>query len=219
MARFACLRSQRGAALLAAIAMVLLFTAIAGAVAVASRTEILIAANFRQSRAALHAAEGVAALAVRDLAVTADWNAVLTGATASSFTDGAAIGARVLPGGDTIVLCCGVPSLTHDVQRRAHGGRSWGADTPIWQLFAWGPAAAWLPAGRIDSPIYVVAWVADDPLDGDGNPHVDANGLLELHVHALAPGGGRRVVEAVVERPPGGGASRTRIRVWRDARW
>jgi hypothetical protein len=202
-----------------AIVVVLLMTAIAGAVAIASRTEVLIAADFRQSRAALYAAEGAVGLAVRDLGAAADWNAVLTGASASSFTDGAAIGSRTLPGGDVVVLCCGSGSLTADVQQRAHGGRSWAADTPVWQLFAWGPAASWLPPGRVDSTIYVVAWVADDPGDGDGNPYVDSNGFLELHVHALAPNGGRRVVDAVIERPSGSGPSGTRIGSWRDVRW
>jgi hypothetical protein len=213
------LHGERGAALLLAIALVLLVAAIAGAVTIASRTEVLIAADFRQSRAILYAAEGAAALAVRDLGAAADWTAVLTGASASSFTDGSPVGLRTLPGGDDVVLCCGSASLTDDVQRRAHGGRSWGADTPVWQMFAWGPATAWLPPGRIDSPIYVVAWVADDPADGDGNPYADSNGFLELHVHALATGGGRRVVDVVVERPATSGPSGLRVRAWRDVRW
>jgi hypothetical protein len=210
---------DRGAALIMAIALLLLLTAIAGAVAVASRTEVLIVGNVRQGREALYGAEGAAALVVRDLGLAADWNTVLTGAAASSFTDGASIGLRTLPGGDTVVLCCGAGSLTDEVQRRAHGGRSWGGDTPVWQIFAWGPVNAWLPAGRLDSPLYLVAWIADDPDDGDGNPYVDTNGFLELHVHALGPRGGRRVVEAIVERPAGGSLADTRVRGWRDVRW
>jgi hypothetical protein len=213
------LNNDHGAALILAIALLLLLTAIAGAVAVASRTEVLIVGNVRQGREMLYAADGAAALVVRDLGLVADWNTVLTGATASSLTDGAAIGARTLPGGDTVVLCCGPASLTDEVQRRAHGGRTWGPDTPVWQIFAWGPVAGWLPAGRIDSPLYLVAWIADDPDDGDGNPYVDANGFLELHVHALGPRGGRRVVEAIVERPAGGSLADTKVRGWRDVRW
>jgi hypothetical protein len=210
---------DRGAALSMAIALLLLLTAIAGAVAVASRTEVLIVGNVRQGREALYGAEGAAALVVRDLGLAADWNTVLTGAAASSFTDGASIGLRTLPGGDTVVLCCGAGSLTDELQRRAHGGRSWGGDNPVWQIFAWGPVNAWLPAGRLDSPLYLVAWIADDPDDGDGNPYVDTNGFLELHVHALGPRGGRRVVEAIVERPAGGSLADTKVRGWRDVRW
>jgi hypothetical protein len=215
-------RNERGTALFIAITLVLMLVAIGAAVSVSSRTELLIAANFRQSREALYAAEGAIALAIRDLGGIADWSAVLSGAVASSFTDGAAIGTRNLPGGDTVTLCCTAPSLTADVQRRAHGGRTWGADTPQWLLFAWGPAAGWLPAGRIDSPIYVAVWLADDPADNDGNPAADSNGIIELHAHALAPGGGRRVVEVTVERPATGAGPPVpglRIRSWRDVRW
>jgi hypothetical protein len=213
---------QRGTALLIAITLVLMLAAIGAAVSIATRTETLIAANFRQSREMLYAAEGAIALAVRDLGEIADWSAVLSGAVASSFTDGAALGTRTLPGGGTVVLCCTAPSLTDDVQRRAHGSRSWGDDTPQWQIFAWGPAAGWLAPGRIDSAMYIVVWVADDPADGDGNPAADANGILELHAHAMGPAGGRRVVEVLIARPQAGGIPRppgVRILSWRDLRW
>lgn len=213
---------QRGAALLIAITIVLLVVAIGAAVSVASRTEMLIAASFRESREMVYAAEGAAALAIHDLDATADWSAVLSGAAASSFTDGAAIGPRTLPVGTSVILCCAAGSLTADVQRRAHGGRSWGADTPEWQIFAWGPVANWLPAGRLETPLYVVVWVADDAGDGDGNPAADTNGVVELHAQALGTHGGRRVVEVRVERvqaagmppPPG-----LRVVSWREVRW
>ena len=216
------LREERGAALLIAITLVLLLMAIGGAVSIASRTETLIAASFRQARETVYAAEGAVAIAVRDLDLITDWSTVLSGAAASSFTDGAAIGMRTLPGGGSVMLCCAADSLTGDVQLRARGGRSWGADTPQWQIFAWGPVGAWLPAGRIESALYVVVWVADDPADADGNPAADANGILQLHAHALGPVGGRRVVEALVQRPVAGGGPQppgVRILSWRDARW
>ena len=214
-------RNERGAALLVAITLVLMLAAIGAAVSVASRTETLIAGDFRQSREALYAAEGAIALAVRDLAVLPDWTGVLSGATVSSFTDGAAIGLRTLPGGGSVELCCHAGSLSDDVQRRAHAGRSWGADTPQWQIFAWGPAAGWLPPGRIDSAMYLVVWVADDTADNDGNPAADSNGVVELHAHALGLRGGRRVVQVLVERAGGAGppAPGLRILSWRDVRW
>lgn len=213
---------ERGTALLLAITLVLLLLAIGGAVSIATRTETLIAANFRQSRQAFYAAEGAIALSVRDLDGIADWSAALSGAAASSFTDGAAIGTRTLPGGGSVVLCCGPGSLTDDVQNRAHGGRSWGADTPQWQIFAWGPASGWLAPGRIESVMYVAVWIADDAADKDGNPAADTNGLIELHAQALGPGGGRRVVEVLVERPAAGGGPQLpglRIVTWGEVRW
>ena len=213
---------ERGTALLVAVTLVLLLAAVGAAVSIASRTETLIAGNFRQSRDMLYAAEGGIARAIRDLDGVADWSTVLSGAAASSFTDGAAIGVRTLPWGDTISLCCDAASLTGDVQRRAHGGRSWGADTPRWQIFAWGRVSRWLP-GRVDSPTYVVVWVADDPVDGDGNPAADANGVVGLYAQALGYGGARGVADVVVERRPGGPQgpplAGVRILSWREGQW
>jgi hypothetical protein len=205
-----------------AITLVLLVVAIGAAVSVTSRTETLIAASFREGKEMLYAAEGAVSIAVRNLDAAADWNAVLSGAAASSFTDGASVGARTLPGGMTVTLCCSTGSLTAEVQQRAHGGRDWGADTPQWQLFAWGRAADWLPAGRLFTPVYVAVWVADDPADGDSNPLLDVNGILLLHAVALGVSGGRRAVEAVVQRPASTGLpppSGLRILSWHDVRW
>jgi hypothetical protein len=213
--------NDRGAALLIAITLVLIVAAIAAAVSVTSRTETLIAASFREGKEMLYGAEGAIALAVRDLDAAPDWNQVLS-AAASSFTDGASIGSRTLPGGVTITLCCGTGSVSADVQQRAHGGRDWGADTPQWKMFAWGPAADWLPAGRLFTPVYVAVWVGDDPADGDGNPVLDANGILLLHAVALGVSGGRRAVEAVVQRPATSELSPPpglRILSWQDVRW
>lgn len=218
----AIVRDQRGAALLIAVVLVLLVAAIGAAVSVVSRTETLIAGSFRHSRELLYAAEGAVALAIRDLDGIADWNTVLSGATVSSFTDGASTAAKTLPGGTTVVLCCGGGTLTADVQNRAHAGRNWGADTPQWRVIAWGSIAGWLPAGRIDSSVYVMVWAADDPADGDGNPAVDANGFMELHAHALGVNGGRRVVQVLIQRPPAAGfppPPGIRIVSWRDVRW
>lgn len=213
--------NQQGTALLLAITLVLLFAAVGAAVSIASRTETLIAGNFRQGRQALYAAEGAVAQAVRELSVAVDWGPVLSGARTSAFTDGAAIGPRRMPWGDTISLCCGSPSLTDDVQRRAYGGRSWGDDTPRWQIFAWGPVSAW-SAARIDSPVYVVVWVADDPGDGDSNPAADSNGVVALYGQALGYGGTRRVIDAAIGRPPPGPgppAAGVRILSWREVQW
>ncbi len=217
------IRNERGLGLVLALVLIVLVSGIAAAVIIVSRTETLVAANFRVAREALYAAEGGAAQALRDLGATPDWDGVLAAAVPSSFTDGTAIGTRVLPGGDAVMLCCGPGSLSGDVQARADGGRLWGADTPQWTLFAWGPVSAWRPSGGVQSPFYVVAWVSDDPADGDGNPSADNNGVLRIHAQALGPRGARRIVEAVVHRPSIGSpptpAPGVRLVSWREVRW
>ena len=222
-ARQQVVETERGTALLTVLLILVLFGAMAAAVTIASRTETLIAAHFRQSRETLHAAEGAVALVSHQLAGLPDWSPVISGAVASSFIDGAPSGARRLPGGDSVTLCCGPGSISDDVQQRAYGGAVWGADTPVWRLFAWGPATAWLGAGRIDSGVYVAVWVGDDPYDGDGNPTVDSNRTVVVHAQAFATGGGRRVIESLVHRPSivatGIPSAGVRNVVWREIRW
>ena len=210
--------NERGAALVLALIFVVLAGAVGAAVVVSSRTETLIAASFRDARQALYTAEGALALAIQDLSTQPDWGTVLTGAAAGSFTDGAALGSRTLPSGSPILLCCGPSSLTGAVQLRADAGRSWGSDTPQWVIFEWGRARDWMPAGQNQTPLYVIAWIADDPADGDGNPAADNNGRVQIHAQALGASGIRRAVEAVVERPAGG-AGVIRVVRWREVRW
>jgi hypothetical protein len=216
-------QNDRGSALLTAILIVVLLAALAPVATVGPRIETLVSGHFRQAQESLHIAEGAAALVTHDLAAIADWTSVLsTGATAA-FADGSPTGPRVLPGGDTVTLCCGPGSLSDGVQQRAYGGVDWGADTPVWRLFAWGPAASWLPAGRIDGRSYVAVWIADDPHDGDGDPWRDSNRTLALHAQAFAAGGGRRVVETLLWRPmniaTGTPSAGVRNVFWREIRW
>lgn len=192
------LRNQDGAALLLALTIVLMLAAVGAAAALTARSETLIAANFRQGQEALYAAEGGLARAVQDLSPLTDWTAVLAGAP-STFIDGAPTGSKRLPGGDTVVLCCGSGSLTGDLQQRGNAGGNWGANTPEWRLFAWGAASSWLTAGGSSSPFYVVIWVADDVSDGDGNPWVDSNGAVVIHALALGPARARRSIQATVQ--------------------
>ena len=214
--------NESGSALLIAILLVLMLTAVASVVALNSRIETLVAANFRQGHEALFVARGGLARAIQDLSALADWTPVLSG-TPSTFTSGAATGSRQLPGGDVVILCCGPGTLTDALQQRANGGRSWGADTPVWQLYAWGAAADWLPAGRSTNPFYLAVWVADDVDDADGNPLVDSNGTIVVHALSLGPLTARRSVEATVQHqrrpdgtPLGSGAA---IVTTHESRW
>ena len=217
------MKSERGAAMLLALIVVLMVGAVIAAIGTVSRAETMLARSFQQARQATYEAEGAIALAIRDLSALPDWSAVLSGAATSSYTEGAAIGTRQLAGGEIVTLCCDASSLTALVQQRAHGGRTWAGDTPEWHIFLWGPATSWLAAGRIRSADYVVVWVADDPEDGDANPAADKNGIVELYAQTLGPAGLRRNVQVLVRRQtigdddvPGPGV---RVLSWREVRW
>jgi hypothetical protein len=192
------LDSERGVAFLVAIAFVAMLTAAAGAAALNARLESLLAASFRESCEARALAHASLARAIADLSSMSDWTPPLSGAV-STFIDGSGTGPKRLPGGDVVVLCCGTDSLTEQLQQRGNGGLSWGADTPQWRLFGWGPAARWLDEGRT-SPYYVVMWIADDVEDGDGDAARDSNGVLLIHAAALGRGGARRMFQAVIRR-------------------
>ena len=190
---------ERGTALLLALGLTAILGALAAVVGVTARAETLIGGRFHQAREAHYAAEGALARALQDLASAPEWDSVLAGA-ASSFRDGDPATPREVTGSDRYVLCCGPSSVSASIQQAGNGGLSWGADTPQWRLYAWGPVRSWLPAGVL-SPFHVAVWVADDPSDGDGDPLMDANRVVALYSIALGPTGGRRAVRALVGRP------------------
>lgn len=218
---FRQLRGQGGSAVFLAMIITMLLAAVGSAAILASHTETLIAANFRQGREALYVAEGAVARAMKDLADLAVWNAALSGAATSTLLDGPATGRKTLPGGGTVVLCCGAASLTGEVQLRGHGGGDWGPDTPQWRIYGWSPASAWGSDSQVRSPFYTVVWVSDDAADGDGDPGTDDNGTVVLHGVAIGPSGARRVVQAVVQRAVTGEGrpAGVRVRSWRESRW
>ena len=47
--------------------------------------------------------------------------------------------------------------------------RPWGANNPVWRLFAYGPISILLPAPDVNSAYYIVVMVADDPSENDND--------------------------------------------------
>jgi hypothetical protein len=188
-----------------------------GALAVTAVIETRIAAATRDGVLALHAADLVVSRALLDLE-TMDWNAVLAGAP-STFVDGAPAGIRPLPSGgsldllrDTSLLTCGRPTTCSEAETMAVGeGREWGPRNPRWRLFAYGRVADLLPGDPRPPLGYVAAWVADDPLDGDGDPGADAalvsdpgHGVVFVAGRAYGPGTAVRTVQVAVQRAGAG---------------
>jgi hypothetical protein len=194
------LANEQGTALIIALMSMMLLTALGAAVIMVSNTETMIANNHRNSQEALYAADAAVERVVQDLLMVPRWNDILGGSVQSSFVDGSMTESKELPGGGTVTLCCGTNTATGQLQAETDATNLWGANNPQWKLFAWGPMSEMLPNGQIDSPMYVVVWIADDPAETDSNAAADVNGTVTLHAEALGPSGTRRIIEVTVAR-------------------
>ena len=225
--------AERGFALFLTMGLVVMVSAVALALVMATSTESRIAAAFRWGLEARYAAEAGAHRALVDLALLPDWTAALDGSSRSTFTDGPPSGVRRLADDrvvdfDVVVglADCGRPRPCSDAERTAvTGARPWGPDNPRWQPYAYGPASNLVTAGaapaNVASPrCYVIVLVADDQSERDGNPMADTPspgsgaGILRIRAEAFGPGGAHRVVDAVIARPESR-APAVRIVDWR----
>ncbi len=206
---------EQGAALIIALLVLALLSGIVAALVTVSATDTLISATYRHSTEASHAAEAALERALHDLAVLPEWTPVVAEPPAnvmSSFVDGLLV--AVAPDGRRLDLS----RLTTDRQRESDardGAVVFGADAPAWRLYAHGSLQDLLPPGEIALPMYLVVWVADDGLDGDGDPGADANGRIVVHAEAFGVGGTRRAVEAAVRRLSNGAVRQV---AWREVR-
>ncbi|HEY7789346.1 MAG TPA: pilus assembly PilX N-terminal domain-containing protein [Vicinamibacterales bacterium] len=226
---------QTGAALLAALMVLVLLSALGAGLVFSSALEVRLAANDRDLHEARHAADAGLALAVAELAHQSDWTAVLAGAAHASFADGPPPGTRMLRDGSTIDLSsleseatCGREDGCTTAERQAVTlDRPWGANNPAWRVFVYGPSGSLAaePPGARDW--YLVVLVGDDQAEQDDDPARDAdsgepgNGVLALRALALGPRGMRQRIDATVARRPAddkseiGTTSGVRVLSWR----
>lgn len=210
---------QSGVALIVALLSLLLLTALGMALMMTTMTETKISANYRDGGEAMYAADAGIERVMQDLLTVPDWNSILSGASTSAFIDGPAAGARTLADGSTLNLteatnmvnCGKVAACTANDLAATTDERPWGANNPHWTLYAYGPMNDMIETSTLNSRMYVVVWVADDPSENDGNPLRDGDpplsgtenpgrGVLAMLAHAYGPGGVRRVVEVTVAR-------------------
>ena len=195
------LAAEEGTALIIALMATMLLTALGAAMIMVTTTETKISNNFSDAQEALYAADAAVERVVQDLLMVPRWNDILTGSVQSSFVDGGMTEQKQLTGGGTATLCCGTNSATGQLQMVTDQLNMWGANNPQWRLFAWGPLTRILPeSAAVDSPMYVIAWIADDPADNDGTPQADVNGTLTVHAEAYGFAGARKVIEVTVAR-------------------
>ena len=199
-------RSDAGIALLLVVISLALFLAVTAGLVLMSSMEMRMAGAERARHAVRGAAEVALERALQELAIAADLNEILAGSVRSGVA-----GADLAPDvGEWGVL--DLSALTDGLQRETAAANQWGADGQVWRLFGYAPLdvlldAAGLGASGADvsagSPFYTVAWVSDDPADGDGNPSADANGRVTVRAEAFGPFRSRQALVATVRRQGG----------------
>jgi hypothetical protein len=221
----------RGVALIVALFTLTLVAAMAAALALGATMETTIGGDFARVLETRYAAEAGLERAIAELPAIGDWNLVVSGAVRSTFVDGPSSGSRALPDGTSLDLTR-VATLANAANPAQ---RPWGANNPVWHLFAHGRVDALLTEGSIRSSCYVVVLAADDPSETDADPAVDGtvpcaagesppacnpgSGAIAVRSEAFGPRGAHQVVEAIVERSSGAGAVlRTRAQLMRDVR-
>jgi hypothetical protein len=216
------LRDERGLALIIAIMATSLMLALSMALIATTMTETRISGNYSDGTEALYAADAAVERVMQDLLTVPDWNNILNGSLTSSFIDGAATGTRTMADGTkldlgeaTNMVRCGKVTACSSAELDAFTAeRPWGPNNPRWQLYAYSPMDEMLPTEDINSRMYVVVWIADDPSETDNNPLKDGEpsadtanyptnpgrGVLTMLAHAYGPNGVRRVIEVTVAR-------------------
>lgn len=227
-----CAIRDDGAALVLALMALLFLSAIAFALLAITSTETAIAGNYQSAIEGLYAADAALERATRDLSTAPDWNPFINGSVQSSFTDGPPGGTRRLADGSTLDLAqvrsmanCGktTPCAAPDLTRDLNGDRPWGANNPVWELYAYGPIDHLLPGDAIKSQFYVVVMVADDPSENDDDPAHDGSapcppdppemlsdvavpcnpgsGVMAVRAEAFGPRGAHKIIELTIARP------------------
>jgi len=227
-------RDELGVALVLAMMAVLLLSALGLALAAATATELMIAANYRTGQEAFYAADAGAERALSELPSVANWDLLFDGALQSTFVDGPPSGARRLADGSPIDLAevtnaanCGKKTAcsASDLTANPTGDRPWGANNPVWRLYAYGKLTDVAPGAAASSIFYVAVFVGDDSAETDGDPLRDGtdpavnpgSGAVALRAEAFGPRGAHRVVELTASRTDTTGAA-LKVLSWREVR-
>ncbi|HUU36551.1 MAG TPA: hypothetical protein VMW48_20940 [Vicinamibacterales bacterium] len=207
------IRAEAGFGLVAVLVWLSVLATFALGVALATSAEPPAAGALHEKLRMTRAAESAVALALATLAQQADWTGAPGGAVPSAFTDGApgprAVGGTVIDLiAETNLRTCGRATACDDVATSVSSpARPWGVRNPRWQLLVHQPLASLDAASGAVCPCYLMAWVADDPADADGDPRrdapvgVDGHGVLLVRGVAFGDAGALGEVEALVAQP------------------
>ena len=215
-------QSDRGTVLVSALIVTALLGTLGAALAFVVTTESAIAANHRAAQQGLYAADAGVERAIGELRRLPTWRTVPgpAGSSATDFNDGAI--APQSADGTTLDLV----RLTSRRQADSNTFYPDAPDRPLWHLFAHASLDRMISGGGRDLLPYVVVWIADDPDDLDGDPTLDSNDIVIVRSEAFGIRGGRRAVEATIQRESAldgaavGGVSRSDVSViaWREVR-
>jgi hypothetical protein len=220
-------RNEDGIAMIVALMAMSLMMALGLALMLTTTTETKIAGNYRRGSEALYAADAAVERVMQDILTVPNWDDILTGAVTSAFIDGSPTGIRTLADGTkldlseaTNVVRCGKTTCTAADLIELTDERPWGANNPVWQLYAYGPLTDMVPTATINSDLYVLVWVADDPADSDDDPLHDGGpppgcdpstdatcsagnigrGVISMMAQAYGPDGTQRTIQVTLSR-------------------
>lgn len=172
-----------------------LSTAVAGMLLVGA-IERRAAASYRVRLELRAAANSAAVLAAAELQGMEAWGPAFAGAGSVFWREPSA----------SIDVAAETARLRNEtVMAAAHG-----ADTPVWQVFV---QTSWGSVTRSPSAAHVVAWVADDWAESDGDALADTNGLILVRAAAFE-GPATGWVEVLYSRGEDGRLERRQSRSW-----
>ena len=219
-------------AIIVSLVAMLMMSALGAALVLTTSSEAIIAGNFRNAREGLYAADAAADVGMIQLGAVSDWNPILQGAVQSAFVDGPPAGVRTLADGALLDLdralnmlnCRKATPCSASELIASTALRPWGANNPVWRLFAYGPLSSLLPSHGVDSVYYVMVLLADDPSENDGDPLRDGDdetnagsGVLAMRAEAFGPRGTHQAIElTVARRLPAAGPPGVRLLSWRQ---
>jgi Tfp pilus assembly protein PilX len=170
-----------------------------------TNTETAIAANYREASDVLHAADAAADCALADIRRASSFTSILSGTSAPSFRDASLT--PTTPSGGRLDLA----ALTASLQAESDAATNLGTNNPRWSLFVNRSMATMVASPAATT--YAVAWVADDPADGDNDPLRDSNGVVTVRAMAFGQFGTRKSIEVTITNARG-----TSALSWRELR-
>jgi hypothetical protein len=222
----------RGVALVGAMLLVMLLSAIGLGLVLTASLEPAIAANFENGLAATNAAETALTMIAHDLVDLDDWTQALTGSwtpPSLAFPAGDDLqlpdGTHVSLAGLTHVANCGhIEPCTLSEPQAVTLDRPWGPNNPLWRVAGLAREDQ-LATITLGPPVQTVVWVGDDPSETDGDPQIDGGpspaepgapswgrAALLLRAESFGSRGSHRLLELHVSRLDSAGS--LRLRPW-----